>query len=104
MTDTEVRSLHSCGADGDSVMVDFSGDKMWEAWGHWVLKRCSVRSNEKLLTALHKLCKISTHYLETGWAHAFYNDLGRLVRSRVEQCTEEDMRKRLEMFEGVLGQ
>ncbi|CAL8376433.1 NLR family CARD domain-containing protein 3 [Gadus morhua] len=104
VTETEVRSLSAPGdCGGDSLTVDFSEDAVWAAWGDWVLTRCSVSSNEKLLTVLHKVCKISTHYLETGWAHTFYRDLGRLVKSRVEQCTEEDVRKRLETFEGVLS-
>ncbi|CAL8327503.1 unnamed protein product [Lota lota] len=103
VTDTEVRALHSHGDGGDSLAVDFSEDEMWAGWGLWVFNRCAVSSNEKLLTVLYKVCKISPHYLETGWAQTFYRDLGRLVRSRIEQCTEEDMRRKLEKFEGFLS-
>ncbi|KAK0139886.1 NLR family CARD domain-containing protein 3 [Merluccius polli] len=103
VTDTEAQSLRSQCDGGNSLTVDFTEDGMWTEWGRWVFNRCAVSSNEKLLAVLYKMCKISTDCLATGWAKTFYRDLGQLVKSRIEQCTEDDdMRKRLEMFERTL--
>ncbi|XP_074518106.1 protein NLRC3-like [Halichoeres trimaculatus] len=100
LTDTNPEPL-SC---KESITVDFTDDgDMWEAWGQWVLKRCEVSSNEKLVMVLHKVCNISAHCLEAKWAQSFYTQLSQLLSDRIESCTEDDMRKRLKKFESVLG-
>ncbi|XP_042368406.1 NACHT, LRR and PYD domains-containing protein 3-like isoform X2 [Plectropomus leopardus] len=87
----------------ESVTVSFTDDKMWEAWGEWVFKRCEVSSNEKLVMVLHKVCNISVHCLESQWAKTFYKQLSRLIKHRLECCTEDDMCKRLKKFESILN-
>ncbi|KAJ3585056.1 hypothetical protein NHX12_013778 [Muraenolepis orangiensis] len=91
------------GGGGDGLTVAFTEDAMWAEWGRWVFSRCAVSSNEKLLAVLYKVCKVSVLHVEADWAKTFYRDLGGLVRSRVEQCTEDNMRKRLEKFTSVLS-
>lgn len=101
VTETEALSLHR--DVGDCLTVDFTQDEMWAAWGSWVFSRCAVSSDEKLLEVLYKVCKISAHCVEADWAKTFYRDLLQLVTVRIEQCTEDDMRKRLEKFLSLLG-
>ncbi|KAM9836931.1 NACHT, LRR and PYD domains-containing protein 3-like [Aulostomus maculatus] len=87
----------------DGVTVNFTDDDVWEGWGEWVLKRCEVSSNEKLLMVLHKVCNIPVHFLENQWTKNFYKELYQLIRSRIESCTEDDVRKRLSKFESILN-
>ncbi|XP_034533095.1 NACHT, LRR and PYD domains-containing protein 3-like [Notolabrus celidotus] len=98
LTDTNPESLSS----KESVTVDFTDDDMWEAWGQWVLKRCEVSSNEKLVTVLHKVCNVSAHCLEAKWAKSFYTQLLQLISGRIESCTEDDMCKKLRKFKSLL--
>lgn len=75
---------------------------MWKGWADWVLQRCEVSSSEKLVTILCKVCDISVRSLESQWATAFYRSLTKLIKTRIEQCLEEDVRKKLEKFETIL--
>ncbi|KAM4611526.1 NACHT, LRR and PYD domains-containing protein 1 homolog [Polymixia lowei] len=102
VTDEEAESLLTASKEG-SFTVSFTDDAMWEAWGEWVFNRCEVSSNEKLVMVLYKVCNISVHCLETLWAKTFYQRLGQLIKSRIEQCTEDDMRKKLEKFDSILS-
>ncbi|XP_068611769.1 protein NLRC3-like [Brachionichthys hirsutus] len=90
-----------CG--GESIIVNFTDDSSWNSWGEWVFKRCEVSTNDKLVTVLRKVCNISVHCLEVQWAKALYRKLAQLVKDRVDTCTEEDMRKKLKMFDSVLN-
>ncbi|XP_068164102.1 protein NLRC3-like [Antennarius striatus] len=87
----------------ESIIVNFTDDSAWTLWGEWVFKRCQVSSNEKLVTVLRKVCNISVHCLEVQWAKSLYRKLSQLVKHRIESCTEEDMSKKLKMFEGTLN-
>ncbi|KAF3836977.1 hypothetical protein F7725_004441 [Dissostichus mawsoni] len=78
----------------ESITVSFTDDGIWEGWGEWVFKRCEVSSNDKLVTVLHKVCNISVHCLEGQW---------RLIKQRIEICTEDDMLRKLENFETILS-
>ncbi|XP_034425354.1 protein NLRC3-like [Hippoglossus hippoglossus] len=98
LTDTEPEPRCS----QESITVNFTDDDMWESWGEWVFKRCEVSSNEKLETVLHKVCKVSVHYLEAQWARTFYKQLSQLIKHRIESCTEDDMCKKLRKFENIL--
>ncbi|KAL6490558.1 hypothetical protein MHYP_G00009030 [Metynnis hypsauchen] len=82
--------------------VSFTDDSMWEDWAKWVLQRCEVSSSEKLVTFLHKVCDRSVCSLEVSWAKTFYVDLTRLIRTRIEQCLEEDVLRKLKKFETIL--
>ncbi|TMS02319.1 NLR family member X1 [Larimichthys crocea] len=86
----------------DSITVNFTDDETWESWGEWVIKRCEVSSNEKLVMVLHKVCNVPVHCLEAQWAKAFYKELSNLIERRIECCTEDDMCKKLKKFEGIL--
>ncbi|KAM3857603.1 NLR family CARD domain-containing protein 3-like [Diretmus argenteus] len=102
LTDAEAESLLAA-SEGGSLTVNFTDNSMWEAWGKWVFNRCEVSSNEKLVMVLHKVCNVSVHCLETHWAKTFYRSLSQLIKSRMEQCTEDDMRKKLEKFDSILS-
>ncbi|XP_036968485.1 protein NLRC3-like [Acanthopagrus latus] len=97
LTDTESQCTK------ESITVNFTDDNTWEGWGAWVFRRCEVSSNEKLVMVLHKVCNISVHCLEAQWAKTFYRKLAQLITSRIECCTEDDMRKKLKRFESVLN-
>lgn len=85
-----------------TITVDFSDDDMWDGWGEWVLRRCEVSSNEKLLRVLHKVCNVSFPCSETRWAKFFYRNLLVLVKNRIELCTEDDICKKLKKFQNML--
>lgn len=87
----------------ENVTINFTDDDMWEAWGEWVFKRCEVSSNEKLLMVLHKVCNVSVQRLEGQWAKTFYESLYKLIKSRIECCTEEDICKKLGKFQNILS-
>ncbi|KAM9425737.1 NACHT, LRR and PYD domains-containing protein 12-like [Pholidichthys leucotaenia] len=97
--DTEPEHVHCKG----SITVNFSDDGGWKEWGEWVIKRCEDSSNEKLVMVLHKVCNITAQCLQVKWATAFYSQLSQLIRSRMENCTEEDMRKKLKKFDNILN-
>lgn len=86
----------------ESITLSFTDDDTWEAWGEWVLKRCEVNSNEKLVMFLHKVCDLSAQCLETQWVLTFYTKLSQLIKSRIESCTEDDMCNKLRKFENIL--
>ncbi|CAN9509521.1 unnamed protein product [Ophioblennius macclurei] len=86
-----------------SITLSFTDDDTWETWGDWVFKRCEVNSNEKLVMFLHKVCNLSAQCLETKWVMTFYTKLSRLIKSRIESCTEEDICKKLRKFENILN-
>ncbi|XP_055085036.1 protein NLRC3-like [Periophthalmus magnuspinnatus] len=87
----------------ESISTNFTDDDtMWDAWGDWVLKRCEVISNDKLLTVLHKVCNIPVHCREDRWAKIFYKNLHNLIETRIESCTEEDTCKKLKRFQNTL--
>lgn len=90
-------------SQGEGFTVTFTDDSMWEEWGQWVFHRCEVSSNEKLVTVLYKVCNISVHCLEIHWARTFYKKLTHLIKTRIEQCTEDDMCRKLEKFERMLA-
>lgn len=98
LTKTEPQTVRA----QDCIAVNFTDDDVWEAWGTWVLRRCEVSSNEKLVMVLHKVCNKSVHSSETRWAGTFYKQLSQLVKQRIESCTEDDMCKKLKMFESIL--
>ncbi|RVE60616.1 hypothetical protein OJAV_G00182810 [Oryzias javanicus] len=93
--DTNPESVHT----QESIKVNFTDDDMWDSWGEWVFRRCEVSSNEKLVTVLHKVCKISAQCLEAQWAKTFYRKLSELIKSRIECCVEDDMCKKLKTFD-----
>ncbi|XP_029942967.1 NACHT, LRR and PYD domains-containing protein 3-like isoform X2 [Salarias fasciatus] len=86
----------------ESMNLSFTDDDTWETWGEWVIRRCEVNDNEKLVMFLHKLCNLSAQCLETQWVLTFYTKLSQLIKSRIESCTEEDTCKRLRKFENIL--
>ncbi|XP_055369395.1 NLR family CARD domain-containing protein 3-like isoform X2 [Betta splendens] len=86
-----------------NITVSFTDSDMWGDWGTWVLKRCEVSSNEKLVKVLHKVCNVSVHCLETQWAVSFYKELSKLVKHRIELCTEDDICRKLQWFESILN-
>lgn len=87
----------------NSFVVNFTDDDAWKEWGEWVFNRCEACSNEKLLTVLHKVCNISVHCLATAWAITFYRRLLQLVQHRIENCTEEEISRKLKKFECILN-
>ncbi|KAI4905041.1 hypothetical protein NFI96_016018 [Prochilodus magdalenae] len=87
---------------GQCFSVSFTDDSMWEEWAKWVLQRCEVSSSEKLVTFLHKVCDISICSLKCSWAKTFYLSLTHLIRTRIEQCLEEDVQRKLQKFEDIL--
>ncbi|XP_072543925.1 protein NLRC3-like [Salminus brasiliensis] len=89
-------------SSGQCFSVSFTDDSMWEDWAKWVLQRCEVSSSEKLVTFLHKVCDISIHSLESTWAKAFYSSLTQMIKTRIEQCLEEDVQRKLKKFEAIL--
>lgn len=97
LTDTEIAGCEN------SLVVNFTDDDAWTEWGVWVFNRCEASSNEKLVTVLNKVCKISAKCLEITWAKAFYRRLSQLVKHRIEICTEEDMSRKLKRFESILN-
>ncbi|XP_030018529.1 NLR family CARD domain-containing protein 3-like isoform X2 [Sphaeramia orbicularis] len=102
LANTVPESLCGAVSTQKTISVNFTDDDMWDAWGEWVLRRCEVSSNEKLLMVLHKVCNVSVPCLETQWAKTFYRNLSQLVQSRIEFCTEDDMCKKLKKFQSVL--
>ncbi|XP_026208952.1 NLR family CARD domain-containing protein 3-like isoform X2 [Anabas testudineus] len=98
-TDTEPETLST----QDSITVNFTDDIMWEEWRKWVIKRCEISSNEKLLMVLHKVCNVPVHCLETQWARTLYKQLSQLVQHRIEFCTDDDICKKLKKFNSVLN-
>lgn len=101
VTDDEGERLNSLCPE-PCFTVSFTENVMWEEWASWVLQRCDVSSSEKLVTILYKVCDISVCSLDSQWAKAFYRSLTKLIRTRVEQCLEEDVRWKLEKFETIL--
>ncbi|XP_075999960.1 NLR family CARD domain-containing protein 3-like [Genypterus blacodes] len=101
LTDAEAEFVSAASTE-KSITVNFTEDIMWEKWGEWVFNRCEVSSNEKLLMVLHKVCNRPVHLLENQWATIFYKRLSQLIKSRIENCTEEDICKKLRRFQGIL--
>uniref|UniRef100_A0AAY5EZ69 NACHT domain-containing protein n=1 Tax=Electrophorus electricus TaxID=8005 RepID=A0AAY5EZ69_ELEEL len=102
VTDDEAERLNSL-YPGQCFVVSFTDDSMWEGWAQWVLQRCEVSSSEKLVTFLQKVCDISLCSLESSWARTFFGTLTQLIRTRIEQCLEEDVRRKLVKFEAILN-
>lgn len=101
VNDYEGEQLNSL-CPGQCFSVSFTEDSMWEDWAKWVLQRCEVSSSEKLVPFLQKVCDISIRTVDSRWAKAFYMSLKQLIRSRIEQCLDEDMQRNLEKFEAIL--
>ncbi|XP_076828016.1 NACHT, LRR and PYD domains-containing protein 3-like [Brachyhypopomus gauderio] len=99
--DDEAERLNSAHR-GQTFIVSFTDDSMWEGWTQWVLQRCEVSSSEKLVTFLQKVCDVSLCGLESAWARTFYVSLSQLIRTRIEWCSEEDVQRKLEKFEAIL--
>nr|XP_015801993.2 NACHT, LRR and PYD domains-containing protein 3 isoform X1 [Nothobranchius furzeri] len=87
----------------ESIAVNFTDDEMWDEWGKWVLQRCEVSSNEKLVTVLRNVCNTSIDCVEDQRAKTFYNQLSQLIKKRIECCTEDDLCKKLKKFESILN-
>ncbi|XP_014883987.1 NACHT, LRR and PYD domains-containing protein 12-like [Poecilia latipinna] len=87
----------------DRITANFTDEQLWQEWGEWVFRRCQVSSNEKLVTVLHKVCNMPNGWLELHWAKTFYSQLSQLIKSRIECCTEDDMRKKLQKFDNLLN-
>ncbi|XP_017326626.2 NACHT, LRR and PYD domains-containing protein 1 homolog isoform X2 [Ictalurus punctatus] len=102
VTDAEGEHLNSLCTE-PCFTVSFTESSMWKGWASWVLQRCEVSSSEKLVKILYKVCDISVHSLESQWAKTFYKSLTKLIRTRIEQCLEEDVRRKLEKFETILS-
>uniref|UniRef100_A0AAV2KKK4 Uncharacterized protein n=1 Tax=Knipowitschia caucasica TaxID=637954 RepID=A0AAV2KKK4_KNICA len=99
--DLDERDPDSAFSVQESIATSFTDDDMWDGWGEWVLKRCEVSSNDKLLTVLSKVCNISAHRREGQWAKTFNENLNKLIQSRIESCTEEDTCNKLKRFQSV---
>ncbi|XP_028330358.1 NACHT, LRR and PYD domains-containing protein 3-like [Gouania willdenowi] len=99
LTDVDPTSFDNVGR----ITVNFTNDSMWELWGDWVFRRCTVSSNEKLVMVLQKVCNLSAQCLEVEWTKTFYTKLCQLIKTRIECCTEEAMCKRLKKFEDILN-
>nr|XP_015200607.1 PREDICTED: NACHT, LRR and PYD domains-containing protein 3-like [Lepisosteus oculatus] len=83
-------------------VISFTDDAFWQEWGKWVLQRCEVNSDEKLVNFLCKVCNVSILNLEICWVQQWYTKLKHLVRSRIAQCNDDSIRKKLEKFETIL--
>ncbi|MCI4377502.1 hypothetical protein PGIGA_G00204190 [Pangasianodon gigas] len=101
VTDDEGERLNSL-CPKPCFTVSFTENSMWKDWASWVLQRCEVSSSEKLVTILFKVYDISVRSIESQWAKTFYISLTKLIRTRIEQCMEEDVRRKLEKFETIL--
>ncbi|XP_061108128.1 NACHT, LRR and PYD domains-containing protein 3-like [Conger conger] len=86
----------------ECVIADFSNDDTWIGWGDWVLQRCEVSNNEKLVTFLNKVCNISIYCMEIGWVETFYSKLTEMIRTRIDVCSEDDIRRKLVKFLDIL--
>ncbi|CAL9694304.1 unnamed protein product [Knipowitschia caucasica] len=100
--DLDERDPDSAFSVQESIATSFTDDDMWDGWGEWVLKRCEVSSNDKLLTVLSKVCNISAHRREGQWAKTFNENLNKLIQSRIESCTEEDTCNKLKRFQSTI--
>lgn len=100
VTDAEEERLNSL-CPTPCFIVSFTENSMWQDWAQWVLQRCEVSSCEKLVTILYKVSDISVCSLESQWAKTFCRSLTHLIRTRIDQCLEEDVRRKLEKFETV---
>ncbi|XP_018615285.1 NACHT, LRR and PYD domains-containing protein 3-like [Scleropages formosus] len=83
-------------------VVAFTEDSMWEEWGRWVLDRCEVATDEKLVAILYKVCNISVHQVEIQWVRTFCCELIQLIKTRIDSNTDEDVRCKLEKFQKML--
>ncbi|KAF4089313.1 hypothetical protein AMELA_G00064920 [Ameiurus melas] len=102
VTDDEGEHLNSLCTE-PCFTVSFTESSMWKGWASWVLQRCEASSSEKLVKILYKVSDISVHNLESQWAKTFYISLTKLIRTRIEQCLEEDVQRKLEKFEKILS-
>ncbi|XP_060730358.1 NACHT, LRR and PYD domains-containing protein 1 homolog [Tachysurus vachellii] len=101
VTDAEEEHLNSL-CPTPCFIVSFTENSIWQDWAQWVLQRCEVSSSEKLVTILYKVSDISVRSLESQWAKTFCRSLTQLIRTRIDQCLEEDVRRKLEKFETIL--
>ncbi|XP_033891289.3 NACHT, LRR and PYD domains-containing protein 3-like isoform X1 [Acipenser ruthenus] len=86
----------------DFFTISFNDDSMWQGWGEWILQRCEVSNDEKLVSVIAKLCNPSGYNLSIGWVQQWYTTLGQLIRTRREHCHAEDIKRKLEKLEKTL--
>ncbi|XP_036407709.1 NACHT, LRR and PYD domains-containing protein 3-like [Megalops cyprinoides] len=102
VSEEEAETLNSI-CHRECFVAGFTNDSMWAEWGDWVLQRCKVSNDEKLLTVLCKVCNISIHSMEICWVQTFYKKLTQLIRTRIDTCSEDDIRRKLEKFQKMLS-
>ncbi|KAJ8262091.1 hypothetical protein GJAV_G00162070 [Gymnothorax javanicus] len=102
VSEQEAEKLNSI-CHRECFIADFSNDSTWEGWGSWVLQRCEVSNNEKLLTFLNKVCNISIYSMEINWVVEFYRKLREMIRTRIALCGDEDVQRKLVKFLDILA-
>ncbi|KAG5845634.1 hypothetical protein ANANG_G00141370 [Anguilla anguilla] len=101
LSEEEAEKLNSI-CHRECFIAGFTKDNTWEGWGDWVLQRCQVSNNEKLVTFLNKVCNIPIYCMEIGWVERFYRKLTEMIRARIDLCSEEDVRRKLVKFLDIL--
>ncbi|XP_066575852.1 NACHT, LRR and PYD domains-containing protein 3-like [Amia ocellicauda] len=102
VSEPEAEKLKGNSAE-ELLVVTFTDDKIWQEWGEWVLHRCEVSSDEKLVNVLFKVCNAFICSLEIHWVQEWYTKLRHLIRTRINQCSEDEMQRKLEKFETMLN-
>ncbi|KAG8454152.1 hypothetical protein GDO86_000699 [Hymenochirus boettgeri] len=75
------------------------GKDFWQGWWEWILQRCKICSNEKIVSFLTKVWLGLCHGQNTSWMRTWYIEVDKLLQTRIKFCSATNIRKRMESLQ-----
>ncbi|XP_041055736.1 NACHT, LRR and PYD domains-containing protein 3-like isoform X1 [Carcharodon carcharias] len=86
------------------LITGFSNDHgQWKGWCDWVLQRCQLCDNEKLV---HFLIKIFNKFLQNQtftWMSQWCKELQELLQDRIRKCKTEETKNKLQKLKETIS-
>ncbi|XP_072439853.1 NACHT, LRR and PYD domains-containing protein 3-like [Chiloscyllium punctatum] len=87
------------------LITGFNDDhSQWVGWCDWILQRCQLCDNEKLV---YFLIKIFNNLLQNStftWMPQWCKELQALLQNRIQKCMSEEIRTKLEKLKEMISQ
>ncbi|XP_043918051.1 protein NLRC3-like [Protopterus annectens] len=78
------------------IITSFNSDiQFWKEWCSWIIQRCEVSNDEKLVNFLRKVCSGLYVNRTITWVSDMYRSLEDLLRKRIDHCPAMDIKKQM---------